>query len=190
MSPHLAKFISLIQEMAATNTIIDNDEQIITLMRSMARNFKTFFFSIKTQTNLTIENLMTFLLQEDTLKNFNRDPPTSLYANQSRKFLTSPPQIEIIPTEVELNSQTIEIKFRVFYVIVWVTRLMHVRRLNPTLLPSQARRQHHESRLLMAINANNLPMDNSYINRDTTNHMAYDRLLFHDYVPFFDISNY
>lgn len=59
---HVQNFRLLIDQMSAADIAVDVDDQVINLMQSMPSTFKNLMNSLRGQTNLTVQILISYLL--------------------------------------------------------------------------------------------------------------------------------
>lgn len=87
MIKHIHTFRSLLDQLLAAGSPMSDEDSVLALMRSMPQSYRTFLISIRGQT-LTLQNLIAYLLQEDTmLKNLDNESNNSSLFNNSSSAL-------------------------------------------------------------------------------------------------------
>lgn len=86
VTKHIHVFRAHLEQLFAAGAAVPNDEAVLTLMRSMPPSYRMFISSLRRQPNLTLQSLITDLIQEETLmKNLNLSPDntSALYTRKS-----------------------------------------------------------------------------------------------------------
>jgi len=62
VTKHIHIFMSLLEELFATASLVTHEDDVFSLMRHMPINYRTFINSLRRQPNLTLQSLITNLV--------------------------------------------------------------------------------------------------------------------------------
>jgi hypothetical protein len=67
VTKHIHLFQVILKQLVSLGSPIDDDDAILSLMRSMPNSYKHFLSTLKRQMGLNLQFLITYLIQEETL---------------------------------------------------------------------------------------------------------------------------
>lgn len=80
VTKHVHQFKTLVDQLSAAGVNTSDEDQFLALMRSMPNSFRPMLTSLRGQSNLTLQKVITYLLQEEKmLKDQRSEPSTALF---------------------------------------------------------------------------------------------------------------
>jgi len=89
VTKHIHVFRSHLEQLSTTRCLTQDDEAILSLMRSLLPSYRSFISSLRRQLGITLQSLITDLIQEETLMkdmNLNMDNTSALYVGKKQFY--------------------------------------------------------------------------------------------------------
>ena len=199
VTKHIHVFRSHLEQLSATGCPTQDDEAILTLMRSLPPSYRSFISSLRRQPGITLQSLITDLIQEETLMkdmNLNMDNTSALYVGKKHFYNNKKPHYnktykKFSNSKDESSSQPFEKKknYSVDKKCFYCKKPGHLIQDCRTRIAAKKRKQSNmvvkPNRLyVVALITNEMSTSTWYVDSGATQHMCHESNAFTNYTKY------